>query len=459
MRCICYRFLLSSLPPSRRHISMARSAHPRTVVPDVSNRVRSTDEPCIVKTKQMMASASRDVLSLAQGIVHWEPPLKALTAAAAAASDPRSHAYGPADGLPELRSALEVKLVTENDLPNYAVMVTAGANQAFTNLVLTLTDADDKVVLFRPYYFNHLMALQMTGGSRHVLYGACRSDTLHPDLDWLERELRGPDRPKMVVITNPCNPTGVLMTKEEVNRAADLCHQFGAWFVLDNTYEHFVYNDSKKDDSAPPRAHYCASGPHVLHIFSFSKAFGMMGWRVGYIAYPKPSLGAAPQLGSEILKVQDTIPICASTASQFVALGAIQAGRSWVENKVKSLGASRDVVLGALAPLQPFGIYGGEGAIYVWAKLPPQYGSDSTAADDSSAMKADEAVVEWLIQRHGVCVIAGSSCGCPGYIRVAYANLEEALIREAAGRLRAGLEELVRDGMIQSFRSPEEESS
>jgi aspartate/methionine/tyrosine aminotransferase len=88
-------------------------------------------------------------------------------------------------------------------------MVTAGANQAFTNIVLTLCDAKDRVVLFKPYYFNHLMALQMTGGAAEVVFGPCNPDSLHPDLDWLERQLRGPSPPKMVVLVNPCNPTGV----------------------------------------------------------------------------------------------------------------------------------------------------------------------------------------------------------------------------------------------------------
>ena len=90
----------------------------------------------------------------------------------------------------------------------HEVMVTSGANQAFTNLVLTLLDPSDAAILFVPYYFNHLMALQMTGGGHSVVYGRCDPDTWQPDLDWLEQALSGPDPPKMVVLVNPCNPTG-----------------------------------------------------------------------------------------------------------------------------------------------------------------------------------------------------------------------------------------------------------
>ena len=117
-------------------------------------------------------------------------------------------------------------------------MITSGANQAFVNVVLALVDASDRVVLFSPYYFNHLMALQvrskllyvwlilslvsahlliqevhiralqMTGGADSVVFGPCHSHTLHPDLDWLEQEMKGPSPPKMVVLISPCNPTG-----------------------------------------------------------------------------------------------------------------------------------------------------------------------------------------------------------------------------------------------------------
>jgi aspartate/methionine/tyrosine aminotransferase len=71
-------------------------------------------------------------------------------------------------------------------------MVTAGANQAFVNVVLTLLDPGDRVVLFVPYYFNHLMAIQMTGGAANVVFGKCDLNTLHPDLDWLQQHLDGP---------------------------------------------------------------------------------------------------------------------------------------------------------------------------------------------------------------------------------------------------------------------------
>ena len=185
----------------------------------------------------------------------------------------------------------------------------------------------------------------------------------------------------------------------------------------------------------------------------------MMGWRMGYLAYtdqefirtngngngsgnsggsapPPPPPAATTTLGGELLKVQDTIPICPPQLSQYVAIGALKSGREWVEEKVHGLEGNRQALLDALSPLGRENIAGGEGAIYLWAKLPEEGGNDD-----------DVKVVEWLVKKHKVCVIPGSSCGVRGYIRAAFANLKPELCGEAAARLKVGLTELVEHGM------------
>lgn len=441
--------------------------------PKVSQRVLATDPPVIVKTNQLMAQAppSKQVMSLAQGIVHWQPPPAAMAAAAdlLAAGGPAVNRYGPAEGLPALREALRHKLATKNGLQGYDVMVTAGANQAFVNLVCALVDEGDPVVLFAPYYFNHVMALQMTGGADKVLLGPCDPDSLHPDLTWLQQQLQGPQPPRMVVLVNPCNPTGVLLPRSELETAAQMCASAGCWLVLDNTYEDFVYGG---------RSHTCLAGPNVVNVFSFSKAYGMMGWRVGYIAYPGQELlqqfGGVQDLAAELLKVQDTIAVCASQLSQHIALAALQQGGSYLQEQLAGLAANQAAIEDALSPLGSVGHdwVGGEGAIYYWARLPAPsvaaagngkksgsagseaaaggggaVGSSSSSSDAAAAAAlaaGDEAVVEWLIQEHGVCIIPGSACGAPGYVRVAFANLTPEQCSVAAGRLKAGLQQLVR---------------
>eukprot|EP00249_Psilotum_nudum_P016832 c26003_g1_i1 orf=107-1297(+) len=389
----------------------------------LSQRVLATDTPVMVKMQELFYGM-KDAVSLAQGVVYWQPPAQALEKIKGLVSESSISNYGADDGIPELRSALVDKLRRENKLYKSSVMVTAGANQAFVNLVLTLCDAGDSVVMFAPYYFNAYMSFQMTGVT-DIMIGPSDLDTLQPDADWLEEALvpkEGKAVPKLVTVVNPGNPSGAYVPEALLQRISGLCKKAGAWLVVDNTYEYFMYKGLK---------HVCVEGDHIVNIFSFSKAYGMMGWRIGYIAYPSGVEG----LGAQLLKVQDNIPICPSIIGQKLALHSLETGPEWVHERVQDLSKNIDIVMEALSPLGKGKVKGGEGSIYLWAELP------SNAMDDVP-------VVYWLAKKHGVLVIPGSASGGPGFIRVSFAGLREEECRLAAARLRKGLEELVRDGMV-----------
>lgn len=145
------------------------------------------------------------------------------------------------------------------------------------------------------------------------------------------------------------------------------------------------------------------------------------------------------------MKVQDTIPICASHLSQIVALGALSNDnhRDWVKGMVSTLLPGRDAILAALEPLDK--IVGGDGAMYVMGKLP-------SGLDDLN-------VASILVEYHGVAVIPGSYCGSPGWIRVCYANLPPEKCLEAASRLAGGIREICDLSLSTSSLSSLESSS
>lgn len=390
--------------------------------PELAARALHTDLPVMVKIREL-SKGTKDLMPLAQGAVYWQPPDQALEKVKEKAWEPSTSQYGTHEGLAELREALIKKLRHENELHKSSIMVTAGSNQGFLNLVLTLCDVKDSVVLFAPYFFNAYMSFQMTGIT-DILMGTSDPETLLPDADWLERVLsETKPAPKLVSITNPGNPTGTCIPDPLLKRISEICRRAGTWLVVDNAYEYFTYDGLK---------HSCVEGNHVVNLFSFSKAYGMMGWRVGYIAYPSE----AQSLRTQLLKVQDNVAICASMISQSTALGCLEAGREWVRNQVKSLVRNRELLLEALSPIGQDAVKGGGGAIYIWAKLPEKY-------------QDDFAVVCWLAKRHGVVLLPGSACGLAGCVRVTYGAIREAECEVAAKRLRAGLEELMRDGMVE----------
>lgn len=121
-----------------------------------SSKVEETLDPCVVLMKKMIAEYEHEwvnqggIYSLAQGVVYWEPPDSVTTALQEALSTGTLHQYGPDEGLDELRQAVTSKLANENSLTNHHVMITAGANQAYMNCILSLLGEGDKAVFFRP---------------------------------------------------------------------------------------------------------------------------------------------------------------------------------------------------------------------------------------------------------------------------------------------------------------------
>lgn len=343
-------------------------------LPNVSARIQTTLDPCVVLMKELIGKYAHlwedkgGIFSLAQGVVYWKPPERVHTALLQALEDdndnsqaaPLLHTYGPDEGLPDLREAIQQKIRRENQLTNHDVMVTVGANQAYTNCILTLISQDQKVVVFSPYYFNHVMAIQMALPPESLVVGPCSEDGI-PDLKWLEETLEADPSINMVTITNPGNPTGVALSRTVLQQAVDICHQHQAWLTFDCTYEYFVNRES--NDMEDYKLGGCFPDPHVIHIFSFSKGYAMAGYRCGYIAINKDAC-----VFDQMNKVQDTIPISPVRISQLAALAAMQEengdgkGKEWVLEQFQTLQTGRQAIIQALKSLNG-PIMGGTGAM------------------------------------------------------------------------------------------------
>jgi len=371
-------------------------------------------------------------------------------------------------------------------MSDHDITVTVGANQAYMNVVLTLLGAKDnndrgsggKAVVFAPYYFNHVMAIQMCAGPEALVVGPTNMITGVPDIDWLKRTLEE-HKPKdgdtagttngirLATLVNPGNPTGVALSRSKVKEIVDLCKEYGVWLVLDCTYEHFfntgnnnnkIGGDDEDESKINPLPTF-PDDPHVIHVFSFSKGYAMAGYRCGYLVTHKDDAASSNTERGEflrqMLKVQDTIPIGPPRLSQHVALGALRQGtttpvsesplsysfssKEWVYQKYATLDSSRNLILDALSSL-PQQI-GGSGSMYVMGKLPDDI--DLVVEDDDEPV--DVLFCRRLVKDYGIAIIPGSFCGTPGWIRICYANLTPDKTVVAAERLRKGIEELVGD--------------
>jgi aminotransferase len=324
--------------------------------------------------------------------------------------DPNIHLYTPDLGLPELREAIAGSIRARFGAASVQaenIVVTAGANHAFLLVCSVLLEEGDRVGLLSPYFLNHKMAVEGCGGI---------TVEINPDEDGcysaesVERALVENDLRALVVV-NPSNPTGKVFSRQELQVLLDLCREHRVWLVADEVYSSFVY--------PPLKMVSLASLPDAADatwtIGSFSKEFGMTGWRLGWLQAPRA-------LVPQVLKVQDYSIICASRLAQVVAVAALEHAPSWSMSQLERLSARRAELLSILAGSNLFEIFDSQGAFFVWMR--PLRETDSARA------------VLDLMARARVCIIPGLFFGeeWRSWFRISYGYLELDQLR-IAGQL------------------------
>src|SRR5262245_39586917 len=177
-------------------------------------------------------------ISLGQGVVHYGPPREALDAASRALGDPATHEYQDGTGIPILVERLSAKLRRENGIDlsrGSRVMVTAGANMAFVNAVLAITDVGDEIILPVPFYFNHEMAIDMAGGKT---VRVPTDDRYQLRLDAIRAAIT--PRTRAVVTVSPNNPSGAVFSESSLREVNALCRDCGLYHMVDEVYGDFT---------------------------------------------------------------------------------------------------------------------------------------------------------------------------------------------------------------------------
>jgi aspartate/methionine/tyrosine aminotransferase len=347
--------------------------------------------------------------------VHYGPPQEAIDRIGLFLADPENHKYQSVHGIPSLVEALAVKLRSENGISvdgHSAIVVTAGANLAFVNALLAVTDLGDEVVLQTPYYFNHEMAVTMAG-CHAILVDTDDGYQLRPDA--IRRAIT--PKTRAVVTISPNNPSGAVYAEAAMTEVNEICRDRGIYHINDEAYEYFTYGDARHFSPGSVDG----SAGHTISLFSLSKAYGFASWRIGYMVIPA-------HLFESVEKIQDTLLICPPVVSQYAAVGALQAGRGYCRAKLASIARVREQVLEDLGGIRDLcSVPAADGAFYVLLRV-------KTTLEPMR-------LVEHLVQDFGVAVIPGTTFGLSDgcYLRVAYGALTEETVAEGVRRLVKGL--------------------
>jgi aspartate/methionine/tyrosine aminotransferase len=358
-----------------------------------------------------LREAGHQVISLGQAVPFFPPPDPAIRAARAAVESPDVNRYATDPGLPSLRGALAERLagMTGTPIRRDDLVITAGANHAFTLALTTLVDPGDEVILPAPYFTNHQMAIAALGATP---VEAPVADRATFDVRWADIEPHLTRRTKAVVLCNSSNPTGAAIDRAEGLRIVREAAARRVVVFSDETYMHFVYEGTHWSAASAPGWRH-----NVVVIGSFSKSFGMMGWRVGFML-------ADASVCEQAVKVQDAMIICAPVISQMAAEAAVRESWAYPVSFHDELRQRRRILEDGLRSIPGVTWTPTRGGLFAFAHV---------AGCRDSTRLANE-----LIERVHVVTIPGSVFGSSGegFLRLSYGYANTLELAEAVERLR-----------------------
>ncbi len=383
----------------------------------LSPRIQATATPPIPAARAWAAryqGQAGPAIDLTQAVPGYPPHADLLAKLAEAAGNPANAGYGPIDGEAALRTALaeDTARFYGADITPADVVITAGGNLAFSMVMAALLGQGDAVALPTPWYFNHQMALTMLGASVQPL--PCHAEDGFLPIVAEARALLAAGARALVLVT-PNNPTGAVYPPALIAELAEACRTHGAWLVIDETYRDFL-----APAQSPPHALFQSPAwrDHVIHLYSFSKAYCVPGHRVGAVL-------CGPAFRTELLKALDTWQICPPRAAQAALAWAVPNLLPWRLGNRDIMATRAAAFATAVAPLTNWRLEA-LGAYFAYMRLP--------AAAPDAVQSA-----EILAAEQGLMLLPGPFFG-PGqqrHLRLAFANVGLEAIAALPARLLA----------------------
>ena len=384
-----------------------------TMSQPISKLVSSMNESATIKMAQLsrdLKSKGIEVISLTLGEPDFDTPDHIKEAAKQALDDGYTK-YTPVPGLVELRQAIVRKFKRDNGLEFTVnqIVVSNGAKQTIANLCLSLLDEGDEVILFAPYWVSYFEIVKMAGGVPvPVVAGVDQDFKVTAD------QVRGAitERTKMAIFSSPCNPSGSVYSKEELEDiAAVFAPHENLFIVSDEIYEYINFTGKHASIGAVKSVK-----DRVITVNGFAKGYAMTGWRLGYMGGPQIIADACS-------KLQGQFTSGANAFSQKAAAYALDADLTPTYKMRDEFLKRRDLVISLLKEIPGFKVNIPEGAFYVFPDISYYFGK----TDGKWVINNSEDFCEYLLEVGHVGTVDGGAFGTPECMRISYAASEEDL--------------------------------
>lgn len=366
-----------------------------------------------------------DVISLSLGEPDFKTPKHIQEGAKAAIDEGKYFAYPPVNGYLDLRKAIADKFKRENGLDYTAdqIVVSNGAKQSLANIFQSILNDGDEVIVFSPFWVSYSAQIELAGGTPVYIKGGIEND-FKVTAEQLKAAIT--DRTKALIFSSPCNPTGSVFTKSELEEIAQIVlGQDNMIVIADEIYEHINYTGKHASIGAIP-----GMLERTVTVNGMAKGFAMTGWRVGYI-------GAPTWLAKACTKIQGQFTSANCSIAQRATLTALTSDLGPTKEMAEEYLRRRQIVKDLLDEIPGFKTNVPQGAFYFFPDVSEYFGK----SDGQKTIENASDLSLYILENAHVSVVTGEAFGDPDCIRLSYAASEEDL-RKAISQMKTALEKL-----------------
>ena len=372
-------------------------------------------KPSAIRRMLECSAGMENLVHFEQGEPDFTTPKHIIEAAVRAARDGFTH-YTEADGTLELRQAVAEKLRNENAIDvdsKTEVTITSGSQEAMLITALGFLNRGDEALILDPYYpayFEDTLIAEATP----VTVPLDEGRNYGVEVEGLEKKIT--EKTKIIWMCNPCNPTGHVFSKRDLENIAKVAQEYDLTVFADEIYEKLVYDGAKHMSigSLP------GMEDRTITVNGFSKAYAMTGWRIGYVVAEK-------KLSATLRKLHYYAALCPNAISQKAAVAALKGPQDCVQEMQREYGRRRKLVIDELNLIKSIPYTVPKGAFYVFP-------------DFSTFEKSDETLAQRLLKEAGVVTVPGSGFGTSGegHLRISY-SISYKQVKEGMERIRTCL--------------------
>ncbi|MFA5651337.1 MAG: pyridoxal phosphate-dependent aminotransferase [Proteiniphilum sp.] len=365
-----------------------------------------------------------DVINMSVGEPDFNTPDHIKEAAKKAVDDNFSF-YSPVAGYPDLKKAISEKLLKENEL-EYSpaqIVVSSGAKQSLCNVILSIIDRGDEVIIPAPYWVSYPEMVKLAEGTPVFIYAGIAQDFKITPTQ-LEEAIT--PKTKALILCSPSNPTGSVYTQEELKALADVLEKHPQVYIIaDEIYEHINYIGQHESI-----AQFTTIHDRVVVVNGVSKGYAMTGWRIGWIAAPQWIASACNMLQGQYTSGPSSI-------SQRAALAAYTGDQACVGEMKIAFERRRNLIVKLLGEIPGLNVNNPMGAFYIFPECKSYLGKSY----NGKAVNTATDLAMYLLEEAHVACVGGDAFGAPGCIRLSYATSDEN-ITKAIERITTALEKL-----------------